>query len=212
VRTDLLVNGIIYGLGAAIPIGPVNVEIGRRTLRRGFWTGVALGCGAVSVDVSYAVLYAVGVAQFTRHPAVYWPLAMAGVGLLAFLGIMNLRSARSAGRDELLEQAGPAASLHGSYLTGVLMTATNPMTIAFWFTVLPALAGRITDQPRRDLPLICIGVALGALSWVFSFSGLLSLAGRFRKPWWMTAADEVGGVMLIGLAAVALLRAVQVPL
>ena len=31
----LLGNGLLLGLGAAAPIGPVNVEIARRTLRHG---------------------------------------------------------------------------------------------------------------------------------------------------------------------------------
>ena len=208
---SLLLNGVIFGLGAAMPIGPVNVEIARRTLRGGFLAGAALGCGAVTVDVTYAILYSVGVAQFTKNSAIYWPLAVAGVAMLAYLGVMSLRGAREAGRFDVIHQ--PALpSIHGGYLTGLLMTATNPMTIAFWFTVLPALAGQITEQPRRDLPIICAGVFIGAFGWVAFFAGLLSLAGRYRKPWWMTAADEFGGVMLLGLAGVALLRALQGPL
>jgi len=37
---------------------------------------------------------------------------------------------------------GPGSSSpRGAYLTGVLMTLLNPMTLAFWFTVVPATAG-----------------------------------------------------------------------
>ncbi len=210
-RTILLLNGIAFGLGAAVPIGPINVEIARRSLRGGFLAGAALGAGAVTVDVGYTILYALGVARFTDHPMVYWPLAICGVGLLALMGLMSLRGARVAGRDHLLDPS-DRPSIHGGYLTGVLMTATNPMTLAFWFTVLPAVVGRMTDRPRQDLPIICMGVFLGAFGWALAFSGLLSWAGRFRKPWWLTAADEVGGVMLLGLAGVALLRALHGPL
>ncbi|HEY2589318.1 MAG TPA: hypothetical protein VGI81_26470, partial [Tepidisphaeraceae bacterium] len=52
----LIGRGIALGIGAAVPIGPVNVEIARRTFRGGFPAGFALGCGAVTVDVSYAIL------------------------------------------------------------------------------------------------------------------------------------------------------------
>jgi L-lysine exporter family protein LysE/ArgO len=199
VFAKLLITGILLGLGAAMPIGPVNVEIARRTMRGGFLPGLALGSGACTVDMAYAFLYAVGVAQFTSHPAIYWPLAVSGIGLLTYLGVMSLRGAREAGRFDVTN-APSAPSLHGGYLTGLLMTATNPMTVAFWFSVLPARAGTFSAQPRHDLPIICFGVFIGALSWVFFFAGLLSQAGRFRKPWWMIAADEIGGVMLLGLA------------
>ena len=52
----LFARGVIFGLGAAVPIGPVNVEIARRTLRAGFRSGFFLGCGAVTIDVTYAIL------------------------------------------------------------------------------------------------------------------------------------------------------------
>lgn len=196
---SLLLNGVLFGLGAAIPIGPVNVEIARRTLRGGFAAGVALGCGAVTIDVAYCVLYAAGVAQLVNQSIVYRPLGIAGILMLLYLGIMSLRGAREAGRIDVI--GSPAVpSIHGAYLTGLLMTATNPMTLAFWFTVLPGMAGTITAQPGRDLPIICLGVFIGAIGWVCFFAGLLSLAGRFRKPWWMIAADEIGGFILLGLA------------
>jgi L-lysine exporter family protein LysE/ArgO len=210
---SLLFNGILFGLGAAMPLGPVNVEIARRTLRRGFAAGVALGAGACTVDVCYTVLYAVGVARFTSYPWVYWPLAICGIGILGYLGVTSLLGARQASRNpDLLEKSSP--SIHGGYLTGLVMTATNPMTIVFWFTVLPTLAGPITAQPRRDLPIICVGVFLGTIGWVLSFAGLLSAAGRrYRRPWWMAAAaDEIGGTMLLGLALLAFLRAMKGPL
>jgi threonine/homoserine/homoserine lactone efflux protein len=202
----LLIQGIACGLGAAVPIGPVNVEIARRSLRGGFFAGVALGAGAVTVDVIYMVLYAVGVARFTDYPWVYWPLAIAGVVMLTYVGTTSLLGARTAARGHLLDRSA-APSIGGGYVTGLVMTATNPMTLAFWFTVLPALAGTMTEHLARDLPMICTGVFLGAIGWVLVFSGLLSLAGRFRKSWWLTAADEIGGVMLLGLAGAALLRA-----
>ncbi|WP_428937220.1 LysE family translocator [Fontivita pretiosa] len=216
---QLLQFGMVLGLGAAAPIGPVNVEIARRALRHGFSAAVALGCGAVSVDLCYTILSAAGVTRFTHNPWVYWPLTLAGVGLLTLLGISSLRGARSAGRKNLAIAGNDSSgnptgrrSLFRGYVTGVLMTATNPMTLAFWFTVLPALAGTITAQPRRELPIICGGVFIGTIGWVLAFSGIMSLAGRLRRAWWLIAADEIGGTMLLCLAGVALFRSLRGPL
>ena len=36
---SVLGGGILLGLGAAAPIGPVNLEIARRAMRFGFWAG-----------------------------------------------------------------------------------------------------------------------------------------------------------------------------
>lgn len=202
----LLVTGIACGLGAAIPIGPVNVEIARRSLRSGFRAGAAIGLGAVTVDVAYSCLYAIGAQNVATLPAIYWTLAVVGIALLIYLGVSSLWEAWKGSENSRLETPSKPVLL-GGYGTGLLMTATNPMTLAFWFSVLPALAGRISEHPRRDLPIICLGVFLGAMTWVLFFSGLLGLAGRFRRPWWLRVADAVGGAMLLGLAVVAIVRA-----
>jgi hypothetical protein len=83
------------------------------------------------------------------------------------------------------------------------------MTMAFWFTALPITVQMMTGQAWRDLPIICIGVLLGALAWGFALAGLLSLAGGRRKSWWFTAVDAIGDAMLLGPAVVSFLRALQ---
>ena len=88
-----LAAGIALGLGAAVPIGPVNVEIARRALRVGFRAGVALGLGAVTVDVFYAVISAMSFTRVLNHPAVLIPVAAGGACLLAFLGVQCLHAA-----------------------------------------------------------------------------------------------------------------------
>src|SRR5688572_28080260 len=74
----LLWKGILLGLGAAAPIGPVNVEIARRSLRHGFRGGFLLGLGAVTVDVAYAVLASLGFRFVHDNPAVIFTLSLAG--------------------------------------------------------------------------------------------------------------------------------------
>src|SRR5947208_2831855 len=98
-----LLKGLGLGIGAAAPIGPVNVEIARRTLRDGFRAGFALGCGAVTVDVTYALFTCLGIARLSGHPAFYWPLRMLGAVLLTWLGVMSARDAIRAARSNALE-------------------------------------------------------------------------------------------------------------
>ena len=200
-RGAIILKGLALGLGAAVPIGPVNVEIARRVLRNGFRNGFALGCGAVSIDVSYAVLSSLGLRPVLNRPALLWPLTIGGIGLLAVLGFLSLRSAASAIRADPLQEPPRARSVHGAYLTGLLMTLLNPMTLAFWFVAVPGTVGSITSDPARDLPVICIGVFVGTIAWVIFFCSLLGVLGRWRRPWWLAVADAVGGWMLLGFAA-----------
>jgi threonine/homoserine/homoserine lactone efflux protein len=231
--------GILLGLGAAAPIGPVNVEIARRALRVGFWAGVTLGLGAVTVDVFYALITALSFIQVLNRPTILITLAAAGACLLAFLGIQCLRAAWSAWRTDPLATAVvedelspkpvnlPAAAprTRSAYLTGLLMTLLNPMTIGFWLAVAfaaagtrpagepsGAAAGQIPKATADDLPMVCIGVFLGTTAWVFAFSGLLAWAARRavnrpdRRRKWLAAADVAGGATLLVFAGLAFLR------
>lgn len=225
--STLIWHGVLLGLGAAAPIGPVNVQIARRVLRHGFLAGFALGCGAVSVDVFYAILSSFSFMAVASRSAVDIALGVAGGLLLAYLGVLCLRGAwRDLRADPLARDAGMSngnlpssagdqtpstaaahpGSLGRSYVTGVLMTLLNPMTLAFWFAAVP---GQIPKGDAGALPMICTGVFIGTICWVIFFSGVLWAGGRYRRSWWLAAADAVGGLMLLGFAGLAFLRLVR---
>ena len=211
-----LTRGILLGLGAAVPIGPVNVQIARQALRNGFPAGFCLGCGAVTVDVTYAVLTSVGVERLARSPIVEWTLRAGGIALLAYLGVTCLQAERLAWREDPVGRgldpgatAGAAATYGRAYVTGWLMTLLNPMTLAFWFVAVPALAGPVAAGGTRTLPVVCVGVFAGTVCWVVFFAGVLALAGRFRRNWWLAAADAAGGAALLVFAAAALLSSLR---
>ena len=211
---ELIAKGLLLGLGAAVPIGPVNVQIARQTLRHGFFAGFALGCGAVSVDVFYAVLASVGAQRLTSSPPLEWSLRIGGVLLLGYLGLASLGGERDAWRADLVTTSNaratiPLAGVARAYATGLLMTLLNPMTLAFWFIAVPALAGSVAKGGHAELPLVCAGVFGGTIGWVLFFAGVLALAGRSRRNWWLAAADAAGGAALLVFAAAALLSSIR---
>jgi threonine/homoserine/homoserine lactone efflux protein len=207
VTISLIAKGIGLGLGAAVPIGPVNVQIARRTLRGGYWNGFVLGCGAVTADVVYAVLSSVGFGKLAAVPAVEWSVRVAGTLLLTYLGVLCLRGEREAFRsDPIAVAADRSRAASGSaYLTGLAMTLFNPMTLAFWFVAVPALVGSVAGDVAQDLPWVCAGVFIGTVGWATTFAAALALAGRYRRNWWLAAADALGGATLLVFAAAALL-------
>ena len=203
----LLGNGLLLGLGAAAPIGPVNVEIARRTLRYGPAAGMLLGCGAVTVDVAYAVLTSVTVFQVMRYPRVVNVMTVAAALFLGYLAYLCFRSA-AMGHD-IDPDAAPTTTklaLAKHYTTGLFMTALNPMTLAFWFLAVPGSVAKLTEQPRRDLPLVCAGVFFGAFAWVYFFTWLVSRVRRLGRAKWLVVADIAGGTMLLVFAVMAIWR------
>ncbi len=198
-----VISGILLGLGAAVPIGPVNVEIARRSLRSGVRAGASLGFGAVTVDMTYAVLSALGMRPLMGNHVAVTILTVTSIAILLYLGVMSLRGAwRSLKTDTAATlDAAPAQAVHTSYVAGVLMTALNAMTLAFWFLVVPGLPA------AKDIASLIAGVFLGTAMWVLTFSSLLAWLGRGRRAVWITIADVVGGFVLLGFAGVAMWKA-----
>ena len=99
-----------------------------------------------------------------------------------------------------------------TFAVGFAMTGLNVYTWLWWFTAVPSIAGTVTDHPRRDLPMICIGVGVAALCWVVCFASVLSVVRHFAGRTFHMVADVVGGTMLLGFGLWALWTAVSRPL
>ena len=78
----------------------MNVQIARMTLKRGFRFGFLIGCGAVTVDVIYATISGLGLTWLSGHDWILQFLTIAGMLLLAWMGIQSLRSERLAWRSQ----------------------------------------------------------------------------------------------------------------
>jgi L-lysine exporter family protein LysE/ArgO len=212
-RLGVLWRGCLLGLGAAAPIGPVNVELGRRTLRKGFAAGFGLGCGAVTVDVCYAFLSSLSLRPLQQHTRLMQALGIAGGLFLGYLGCLSVRGGlrpNAAVELESLPAApqGSAVAHAGNYLTGLVMTSLNPMTLIFWFLAV----GQITRDAGHDLPRVCAGVLAGTIAWVCVFSSAMAWVGRRGRGKWLCAADLAGGGMLLAFAGGAIWQAARLSL
>lgn len=202
----LWLKGVALGVGAAAPIGPVNVEIARRTLRFGRAAGFLLGCGAVTVDVAYAILTSAASVTLRRLHEARWlnaGLTLAAALFLGYLAYLCLKSAVTGHKstdDTLGQPVEPPRSKTSHYATGLLMTALNPMTLGFWFVAVPGAVGDKSQGSGIGLPLVCAGVFLGAFSWVCGFTWLVGHLKTFGGQRWLRWIDLAGGVLLLAFA------------
>lgn len=211
-------KGVLLGLGAAAPIGPVNVEIARRSVHAGWRAGMLVGGGASTVDVVYAALAALGLRMVSENVALTRVMAVAGAAFLAYLGAMSLLAARKSllaeeRQPQPAEGGGgdgavPAEAPRRHYVTGVLMNCLNPMILVFWF-----LTPNLIVQSRPEaVPWACLGVAGGTMAWVAFFATLMAFAGTFSKRITERVADIAGGLMLLGFAIWSIWRVFVRPL
>ena len=200
------VAGLLLGVGAAVPPGPVNLEIARRATRGGMFAGAAVGFGAVTVDVVLALLLSLGVlALIDRTPLLRLPISLVGVLLLGYLGFGALRNFVRGWRSKRADAMDAATStdlddkptpLRG-YATGLLICGTSPYQAAFWLTGVPAILARsghpaTNGRAAAGRLALCAGVFAATLTWVVCFSSLVAFARSLDRRRVAAAGDGSG--------------------
>jgi threonine/homoserine/homoserine lactone efflux protein len=200
----VILKGLALGFSIAAPVGPIGVLCIRRTLARGFKSGLASGLGAASADAFYGSMAAAGltlVANFLIKQQ-FW-LGLLGGGFLLYLGVKTFRSTPSA-ESNLSEES----SAVGDYLSTLLLTLSNPMTI-FIFT---AIFGSLNFQSGAVYGtyafLLVLGVFTGSALWWLTLSAAVSLLREKVNANLMTWVNRLAGVVIAGFGMVVLIKTV----
>ena len=68
---DFIFKGLLIGIIASAPMGPVGILCIQRTLNKGRWYGFITGIGAAASDTIYALIVALGmgfIVSFLKNP------------------------------------------------------------------------------------------------------------------------------------------------
>lgn len=135
-------EGFLLGLGAAIPLGPINILIMNNALKS-YKAGVTLGLGAMSADILYLSLILAGMIGFINNPDYLSVIGVVGSIFLLYLsyGIFKNRSKKV----EIKQQKIQTKNFLKIYTQGFVLTLLNPMTIIFWFSISGYVANRGLD-------------------------------------------------------------------
>lgn len=190
----LLLVGILLGMGAAIPIGPVNLEIIRRNLRFGTSYGIVTGLGACSADITYLVLLCLGALALLQYPLVLHILGLLGSLILIWFAIGAFRS-NSSEKKETIKV--PSLARYG--IEGFVITMMNPYTVLFWASIssqisLTAFTG------KNALLLTGIGVVIGTVGWVLVLNSLVHFSRHKLTATTIKWLNYTGGIILLGFA------------
>lgn len=199
----IIIFGLLLGYGAAIPIGPINLEIMRRNLHFGTAMGLALGFGACSADVTYLVLLSLGALKILAYPLVLKIIGVVGSVILAWFGYNALRLKSSANDNN---KPLTTHSFWRNYLEGYVLTLINPYTILFWSSISTTLA-LVTHANSQAIVYAGIGVLLSTSSWIVGLNTLLHFTKHRFSPRVMRWLNIMGGVILIGFAIIGLWHA-----
>lgn len=130
---DSFIEGFWLGIGAAVPLGPINVMIMQEALKR-YAPAVAIGTGAMSADLSYLTLILIGVMGFAHNQIFIVGVGLFGSLFLLYMAWSIFRSAKEPVKNIDMEQI-DKKGLSAHWLKGYLMTLLNPYTVLFWLSL-----------------------------------------------------------------------------
>lgn len=176
---DLAVRGMVVGIVASAPMGPVGVLTVQRTFNKGRWYGFATGCGAAVSDLIYAIATGFGmslVMDFIERPTTVFYLKILGSILLFLFGAYTYYTKPA----EPHKSSGKRGTLWHNAFTGFAITASNPL-IVFLFLALFARFGFVVPNHPVEQLVGYAGVFCGAIVWwLILTTALNKLGSRFE--------------------------------
>ncbi len=201
---DMAVKGIIIGIVASAPMGPVGVLCVQRTLNKGRWQGFATGVGAALSDLIYAALTGFGlsfIVEIIENPHVAFWMKVAGSVLLFIFGISTFRSNPAKQIKPVSHNKG---NLAHNFVSGFFVTLSNPLIIFLFM----ALFGQFTFVGTETWPQIVgyVFIVIGALGWWFGLTWLIDkIRKRFDVRGIWIVNRVIGAAVMIGSICVALM-------
>lgn len=197
-----ILKGLIIGMVASAPMGPVGILCIQRTMNKGRWYGFVTGIGAAISDLIYAIITGVGmsfVVEFINDPTIkFWFQIIGSVVLLVF----GVYCWRSDPRRNMREGGRQKGTLLHNGITAFLVTFSNPLIIFLFMATFAQFAFVIPDHPL-EMTLGFISIIGGALLWWYGLTWLVDkVRGKFDASGIIIINKIIGSLVIFVSVAV----------
>ncbi len=193
---EWIFKGLLIGIIASAPMGPVGVLCVQRTLNKGRWYGFVTGVGAAVSDFIYALLTGFGisfVAHLVENAQNRMALQVAGSAMLLLFGVYCYRSDPT--RNKRAAGSGKGTLVHNG-VTAFIVTFSNPLIILLFIACFAQFALVPTDPPLQvGVAYACI--ICGALMWWYGLTWLIDkIRNKFDDSGIVLINKVIGSVVI----------------
>lgn len=194
-------KGIIVGLGASIPLGPLGVLCIQKTLSKGRNSGFITGMGGAVSDLFFSALALFGLSflqqWLTEHEdavLTFGGFIITVIGLKIFLTnpVKQIRR-RNSGSKRYWED----------FFSAVLMTVTNPGALFLLLGLFAFVGVNLSpDESATVIAPVLSGVFTGCALWWFGLSTLINVfRDRFMLKQ-LIMINRISGIVIMVLGII----------
>ena len=203
----IIINGFIFGLVLAAPVGPVGVLCVQRTLSEGRMHGLLSGLGAAVGDAIYGAIAAFGVSAvqlwISDHQASLRTIGGILLLLLAAKTLIlrpNRKNQKNVGKlhtENLLQD----------FVSTFLLAITNPITILTFAGLFVTLGSTDVGDSVNNAALLVFGVFIGSALWWFALAFTANFARPYIDGGYQKWVSRISAAILISFGVYALITA-----
>ena len=195
---DFIVKGMLIGMIASAPMGPVGVLCVQRTLKKGRWYGFATGIGASVSDIIYAAISGLGmsfVMDFVNNEQNRFGLQIVGSLMLLGFGWYTYRTDPTKNMHQSGQDKG---TMWYNTWTAFLVTSSNPLIIFLFIALYAQFAFVLPDHPF-EMMVGFLSIVGGALLWWWGLTWLVDkIRTNFNQQGIRLINQMIGVAVIIG--------------
>lgn len=191
----MLFKGFRFGMLLQLAVGPMCLLVFETAASNGFISGLMLVLAIALVDAVYITLSGLGVAALLNNAKAKMVMKLAGAAVLVFFGVNMILGAF---QINLLPSVALFSDSNNQslFIQGLLLTASNPLTIIFWSGVFSAqvIENKLT---KPQLFLFGTGCVLATLLFMTAVNLLGVAVNAFLPVIVIQILNAVVGIAVI---------------
>jgi threonine/homoserine/homoserine lactone efflux protein len=193
---DFIFKGMLIGMIASAPMGPVGLLCVQRTLKKGRWYGFVTGIGAAASDIIYAAITGFGMAfvmDFVSEPQRRFYLQIIGSLVLMGFGWYTYRTDPTKNMRQSGQEKG---TLTYNLVTSFFVTLSNPLIVFLFVALYAQFAFVLPDHPF-EMMVGFMSIVGGALLWWWGLTWLVDKIRMKFDEYGIRLINQIIGVAVI---------------
>ncbi len=199
----ILLKGLIVGLGASIPLGPLGVLCIQKTLSKGRLSGFLTGLGASVSDTLYSTISLLGLFFVDKFIEEHRALVFFVGGIVIVLIGLKVYFTNPVKQIKQKEKKGKHIE---DFFEGFAMTITNPGSIFLIFAMFAAVRLDISDysqeQARSAAYFVLWGIFFGSALWWFVLSTTINIFRKKFRLKQLIMLNRIAGIVIMVLGVI----------